>query len=98
MPHACSAVGLGWVCSELHVHHPQHEELTNVVCVIVRAKVILNGMNDCNQMNCAPGGLQTVGWNTFGTGVDHDGPLGPTCNSNRTCYPSECCRNTDCNN
>jgi hypothetical protein len=50
-----------------------------------------NGMNDCNQVNCQPQGLATVGWNTYGTGVDADGPLGPTCNANRVKYGSYPC-------
>eukprot|EP00729_Bicosta_minor_P007905 gene7905-6902_t len=41
--------------------------------------VIPNGMNDCGQLQCQPGGLQTVGWNTYGTGINSIGPMGPTC-------------------
>jgi len=48
--------------------------------------VIPNGMNDCGQLQCQPGGLQTVGWNTYGTGINSIGPMGPTCNTNRTKY------------
>ena len=45
-----------------------------------------NGMNDCNEANCAPQGLSSVGWNAYGTGVDADGPLGPICAANRTAW------------
>ena len=45
----------------------------------------------CYQINCQQQGLSTVGWNTFGTGVDADGPLGPTCNTDRVKYGSYPC-------
>jgi len=56
--------------------------------------VIPNGMNDCNSMNCEPGGMASVSWNAYGTGINRPGPDGPICNDNRTkwgtypCYSS----------
>jgi hypothetical protein len=45
---------------------------------------VLNGENDCGQINCEPQGLETVSWNAWGSGVNAEGPAGPICNHNRT--------------
>eukprot|EP00037_Helgoeca_nana_P025556 m.282250 g.282250 ORF g.282250 m.282250 type:complete len:366 (-) comp26984_c1_seq4:2657-3754(-) len=56
--------------------------------------VVLNGMNDCNELNCDKGGMPTVSWNSYGAGFNGPSPAGPICDSNRTkwglypCYSS----------